>query len=48
MTINAYAATEVGGKLQPFEYDPGSLGSEQLSSPRFEKRGFQTLLRNAL
>ena len=30
MTINAYAATEVGGKLQPFEYDPGSLGSEQV------------------
>jgi uncharacterized zinc-type alcohol dehydrogenase-like protein len=26
--IQAYAATEAGGKLQPFEYDPGPLGSE--------------------
>ena len=30
MTIHAYAATEVGGKLKPFEYHPGSLGSEQV------------------
>jgi uncharacterized zinc-type alcohol dehydrogenase-like protein len=26
--IQAYAATEAGGKLQPFDYDPGPLGSE--------------------
>ncbi|NJN22007.1 MAG: NAD(P)-dependent alcohol dehydrogenase [Leptolyngbya sp. RL_3_1] len=26
--IQAYAATEVGGKLEPLEYDPGPLGSE--------------------
>ena len=25
--IKAYAAFEPGGKLQPFEYDPGELGA---------------------
>ena len=30
MTIHAYAATEAGGQLKPFEYDPGSLGSEEV------------------
>ena len=24
--IKAYAATEAGGELKPFEYDPGPLG----------------------
>lgn len=28
--IKAYAALEQGGKLQPFEYDPGELGKEQI------------------
>jgi len=28
--IHAYAATERGGKLTPFEYDPGSLQDEQV------------------
>lgn len=28
--INAYAATEAGGKLQPFEYDPGPLRDDQV------------------
>ena len=28
--IKAYAATETGGKLVPFEYDPGPLGDEQV------------------
>lgn len=28
--IKAYAALEVGGKLQPFEYDPGSLGMHEV------------------
>ena len=28
--IKAYAATEPGGKLEPFEYDPGPLGDEQV------------------
>ncbi len=28
--IQAYAATEAGGKLEPFEYDPGPLGSESV------------------
>ncbi|MEC4805162.1 MAG: NAD(P)-dependent alcohol dehydrogenase [Jaaginema sp. PMC 1079.18] len=30
MTIKAYAAQEAGGKLEPFEYDPGALGDEQV------------------
>lgn len=30
MTIHAYAATEVGGELKPLEYDPGSLGLEDV------------------
>ena len=29
MTIKAYAVKELGGKLEPFEYDPGALGSEE-------------------
>ena len=28
--IQAYAATEAGGELAPFEYDPGELGPEQV------------------
>ena len=28
--IKAYAASEPGGKLNPFEYDPGSLGHDQV------------------
>lgn len=28
--IKAYAATEAGGKLEPFEYDPGSLQDTQV------------------
>jgi len=28
--IKAYAATEPGGKLEPFEYDPGALQDEQV------------------
>jgi uncharacterized zinc-type alcohol dehydrogenase-like protein len=28
--IKAYAASEAGGKFEPFEYDPGELGKEQL------------------
>ena len=28
--IKAYAATEVGGELKPFEYDPGPLGSGEV------------------
>jgi uncharacterized zinc-type alcohol dehydrogenase-like protein len=28
--IKAYAAFEAGGKLQPFAYDPGALGSEDV------------------
>lgn len=28
--IKAYAALEPGGKLQPYEYDPGSLGDQQV------------------
>jgi uncharacterized zinc-type alcohol dehydrogenase-like protein len=28
--INAYAATEAGGQLQPFQYDPGPLGDRQV------------------
>ena len=34
--IRAYAATEAGGALEPFEYDPGELRSgqvEYLSQP---------------
>ena len=30
MTIKAYAVQEPGGKLEPFEYDPGVLGSEEV------------------
>lgn len=30
MTIQAYAAKEAGGKLQPFTYEPGALGSEEV------------------
>jgi len=30
MTIHAYAAREPGGALQPFEYDPGPLGEEEV------------------
>lgn len=30
MKINAYAATEAGGDLRPFEYDPGSLGADEV------------------
>lgn len=30
MTIHAYAAKEAGGKLEPFEYDPGSLNAEEV------------------
>lgn len=28
--IKAYAAKEAGGKLEPFEYDPGELGANQV------------------
>ena len=28
--IKAYAAKEPGGKLEPFEYDPGKLGADQV------------------
>jgi len=28
--IKAYAAMEAGGKLEPFEYDPGELGPDQV------------------
>ena len=28
--IKAYAAQEAGGKLEPFEYDPGELGAEEV------------------
>ena len=28
--IRAYAAQEAGGKLEPFEYDPGPLGPDQV------------------
>jgi uncharacterized zinc-type alcohol dehydrogenase-like protein len=28
--ITAYAAREAGGRLEPFEYDPGELGAEQV------------------
>ncbi len=28
--INAYAATEAGAKLEPFEYDPGELGPREV------------------
>lgn len=30
MMIHAYAATEAGAELKPFDYDPGSLPSEQV------------------
>ena len=30
MTIKAYGVQEAGGKLKPFEYDPGELGSEEV------------------
>ena len=30
MTIKAYAAQQQGGELQPFEYDPGPLGREDV------------------
>ncbi len=30
MTIHAYAAQEIGGKLEPFEYNPGSLNGEEV------------------
>ena len=30
MTIHAWAATEKGGALKPFEYEPGALGAEQV------------------
>ncbi len=30
MTIQAYAAKEAGGELQPFTYDPGALGKEDV------------------
>jgi uncharacterized zinc-type alcohol dehydrogenase-like protein len=30
MTIKAYAAQTVGGKLEPFEYDPGELEADQV------------------
>lgn len=29
-TIKAYAATEKGGELKPFEFDPGPLGDDQV------------------
>jgi len=28
--IRAYAAQEKGGKLEPFDYDPGILGDEDV------------------
>ena len=30
MSIRAYAALESGGKLEPFEYDPGNLGHDEV------------------
>ena len=30
MMIKAYAVHEAGGKFEPFEYDPGELGEEQV------------------
>ncbi len=30
MTIKAYAALTAGGKLEPFEYDPGELAVDQV------------------
>ncbi|MEJ2656978.1 MAG: alcohol dehydrogenase catalytic domain-containing protein, partial [Desulfobacterales bacterium] len=30
MIIKAYAALTAGGKLEPFEYDPGKLGVDQV------------------
>ena len=30
MSVNAYAAREAGAKLEPFEYDPGELGPQQV------------------
>lgn len=30
MSIHAYAATESGGTLEPFEYDPGPLGADEV------------------
>jgi uncharacterized zinc-type alcohol dehydrogenase-like protein len=30
MIIKAYAAQTAGGKLDPFEYDPGELGIDQV------------------
>lgn len=30
MTIHAYAAREAGGKLEPFEYDPGALPADEV------------------
>src|SRR4051794_24427767 len=29
-TFHAHAATEKGGALKPFEFDPGELGDEQV------------------
>ena len=29
-TIKAWAAHTAGGKLEPFEYDPGPLGEEEV------------------
>lgn len=28
--INAYAATEAGGRLEPFAYDPGQIGADEV------------------
>ena len=28
--IKAYAATKLGGQLEPFEYNPGELGSDDV------------------
>ena len=30
MTIKSYAALEAGGRLEPFEYDPGELAADQV------------------
>ena len=30
MTIHAYASREAGGKLEPFEYDPGELAADEV------------------
>ncbi|MGA8180820.1 MAG: hypothetical protein WB792_12235 [Desulfobacterales bacterium] len=30
MAIKAYAANKAGGRLDPFEYDPGALGIDQV------------------